>query len=205
MSLQASDVLASLKEKSQRLPALSELFHVGQLVRGVILSLDNQPKASATNSKSGKKTINISLTVSKLNAALLAEAIQSGSPTTGCVTSIEDHGYTITFGKGLKGFLSKQSRPKGQGEGSGKGSGQGPGLKAGMLVECVAVGSKGKQAKALKVTAAPNVIAEAVTNDYEGLSIGESTLRNERHLCIINMTQPVPSVMHSSDYCLSSR
>ncbi len=170
--LQASDVLNGLKDIIQRPPALTELFQTGQLVRGTILSLANQPKAGASNSKSGKKTINISLSVSKLNSALTVDSIQSGTPTTACVTSLEDHGYTVTFGKGMKGFLSKRTQPDGgQGEGA-------KGLKPGMLVECVAPSTKGKPGRAIKVSAAPNVIAEAVTVDYEGLSIGESMIRS---------------------------
>ena len=165
-------MLSGLKEKSQRPPALTELFQADQLVRGTILSLENQPKAGASNSKSGKKTINISLTASQLNSALTIESIQSGTPTTACVTSVEDHGYTVSFGKGMKGFLSKRTQPnEGQGEGA-------KGLKPGMLVECVALSSKGKPGRAIKVSAAPNVIAEAVTVDYEGLTIGKSMIRS---------------------------
>lgn len=148
--MQASDVLASLKEKSQRLPALSELFHVGQLVRGVIISLENQPKAGASNSKSGKKAVNLTLLVNKLNSALTSETIQSGAPSTACVTSVEDHGYTVSFGKGIKGFLSKLTQPNAR-EG---GTGGVTELKPGMLVECIAVKSKVKQGKTVKVTAA---------------------------------------------------
>ena len=165
-------MLSGLKTKSERPPALTELFQAGQLVRGTILSLETQPKAGASDSKSGKKTINISLTVSKLNSALTTESIQCGTPTTACVISVEDHGYTVTFGKGVKGFLSKRTEPKEGQEESGKG------LKPGMLVECVALSTKGKPGRAIKVSAAPNVIAEAVTNDYEGLSIGESMIRS---------------------------
>lgn len=75
-------MLSGLKDKTQRPPALTELFQAGQLVRSTILSLENQPKAGASNSKSGKKTINVSLTVSKLNSALTIDSIQSGTPTT---------------------------------------------------------------------------------------------------------------------------
>ena len=163
-------MLNSLKDKSQRLPALSELFQVGQLVRGTITSLETQPKAGATSSKSGKKSINLSLLVSKLNSALTTESIQSGTPATACVTSVEDHGYTVSFGNGVKGFLSKRIQPDG-GQDGGAG-----GLKPGMLVECTALSSKGKPGRSIKVTAAPSVIAEAVTNDYAGLTIGESPL-----------------------------
>jgi len=175
-------VLSGLKEKSQRPPALTELFQAGQLVRGTILSLENQPKAGASNSKSGRKTINISLTVSKLNSALTIETIQSGTPTTACVTSMEDHGYTVSFGKGMKGFLSKRTQPNGgQGEGA-------KGLKPGMLVECVAPSSKGKPSRTIKVSAAPNAVAEAVTVDYDGLSIGKSMIRSKPPIC--TMTTP---------------
>ena len=171
--MQASDFLGGLKSKSQKLPALVDLFHVGQLVRGIIIALDQQRKAGASNSKSGKKTISLSLQVSKVNSAMTPESLQQHIPVPACVMSVEDHGYTLSFGiKGVTGFLSKKSQK------------DGPGFKPGMLIECVAQSQKGKQ-KTVKVTAAASTVAEALTEDYAGLSIGQLPQLVSPHLLCI--------------------
>lgn len=163
-------MLATLQSKSQKLPALADLFHVGQLVRGIILALEQKPKAGASNSKSGKKTISLSLQVSKVNSALTPEAIQHNVPIPACITSVEDHGYILTFGiKGITGFLSTKNKTPGS-------KIKNAGLTAGMLIECVAVQNKKANQKTVKVTAAPSAVAETVTEDYAGLSIGELQL-----------------------------
>ena len=158
-----------MKETSNKSPALADLFHVGQLVRAIIIGLDQQPRAGASNSKSGKKTIRLSLQVSQVNSALTPEAVQHNVPLSACVTSVEDHGYTLSFGiKGIAGFLSKKNQGSGKQEDAA-------GLKPGMLIECVAQSQKAKQ-KTVKVTAAPAVVTDTVTEDYPGLSIGKTHL-----------------------------
>ena len=165
-SLQARDANVDLTPRPSKSPALAEIFHVGQLVRAVIVGLDQQARAGASNSKSGKKIIRLSLQLSKVNAALTPEAVQRNAPLPACVTSVEDHGYTLSFGiKGITGFLSKKSQ----------GSGAAAGLKPGMLIECVAQSQKAKQ-KTVKVTAAPGAVTDALTEDYPGLSIGKAHL-----------------------------
>lgn len=170
-TLQACDTSVKPKDKSHKAPALADLFHVGQLVRAIVIGLDQQPRAGASNSKSGKKTISLSLQVSKVNSAVTAEAVQHSVPCSACVTSVEDHGYTLSFGiKGITGFLSKKHQGSSKKEDAA-------GLKPGMLIECVAQGQEGKQ-KTVKVTASPSVVTATVTEDYAGLSIGKS------HPCI---------------------
>lgn len=138
---------------------------MGQLVRAIIIGLDQQAKAGASNSKTGKKIIRLSLQLSKVSAALTPEAVQRNVPLPACITSVEDHGYTLSFGiKGITGFLSKKSQTSGA-------KGEAAGLKPGMLIECVAQSQKAKQ----KVTAAPSVITDALTEDYPGLNIGTPT------------------------------
>lgn len=142
---------------------------MGQLVRAIIIGLDQQPRAGASSSKSGKKIISLSLQVSKVNSAVTGEAIQRSVPLSACVSSVEDHGYTLSFGiKGITGFLSRKHQGSARKEDAA-------GLKPGMLIECVAQGQKGKQ-KTFKVTAAPSVVTDTVTDDYAGLSIGRSHL-----------------------------
>lgn len=167
--LQACDATVNVAPKSHKSPALAEICHVGQLVRTIIIGLDQQPRAGASNSKSGKKTIRLSLQLSKVNSALTPEAVQRNVPLPACVTSVEDHGYTLSFGiKGITGFLSKKSQGSGTKD-------QAAGLKPGTLIECVAQSQKAKQ-NTVKVTAAPSVVTDAVTEDYPGLSIGKANL-----------------------------
>ena len=168
-TLQACDAAVNLKDKSHKPPAVADLFHVGQLVRAIIIGLDQQPRAGASNSKSGKKTISLSLQVSKVNSALTSETIQRNVPLPACVTSVEDHGYTLSFGiKGVTGFLSKKNQGNGKKEDAA-------GLKPGMLIECVAQNQKAKQ-KTVKVIAAPCAVTDTLTEDYPGLSIGKACL-----------------------------
>lgn len=165
-----------MKDKSFQSPVLADLIHVGQLVRAIIIGLDQQPRAGASNSKSGKKTISLSLQVSKVNSALTTEALQRNVPLPACVISVEDHGYTLSFGiKGVTGFLSKKN------QGSGK-KDDAAGLKPGMLIECVAQSQKAKQ-KTVKTTAAPTVITDTMTEDYPGLSIGKTRLTHHCLCC----------------------
>ena len=165
-----------MKDKSFQSPVLADLIHVGQLVRAIIIGLDQQPRAGASNSKSGKKTISLSLQVSKVNSGLTTEALQRNVPLPACVISVEDHGYTLSFGiKGVTGFLSKKN------QGSGK-KDDAAGLKPGMLIECVAQSQKAKQ-KTVKATAAPTVITDTMTEDYPGLSIGKTRLTHHRLCC----------------------
>ena len=174
-TLQACDASFHTKDKSHKPPALADLFHVGQLVRAIIIGLDQQPRAGASNSKSGKKTIRLSLQVSKVNSALTPEAVQHNAPLPACVSSVEDHGYTLSFGiKGITGFLSKKHQGSGKKEDAA-------GLKPGMLIECVAHNQKAKQ-KTVKVTAAATVVTDTVTEDYAGLSIGTT---HQTHHCLM--------------------
>ena len=164
--MQASDVLAKLHSESQPLPHLTDLFRVGQLVRCTIVSLEQQSKAgsSATkNAKGGKKAVHLSLQGSKVNAGLTADALQVGLALAACVTSIEDHGYGLTFGvKGTNGFLPKKVHAKAYGSASV--------LKPGQLVECV-VTSVAK--RLVKVSTDPEALNGAVLQDWDGMHIGE--------------------------------
>lgn len=164
--MQASDLLAKLHTQTQPLPRLTDLFSTGQLVRCTVTSLEHQAKAQTLNSKSSKgskKSVHLSLAVRKVNAGLSAETLQEGLALPACVTSIEDHGYSLTFGiKGVNGFLPKKVHAKAYGSASV--------LKPGMLVECV-VASAGNK-RLVKVTTDPEALSRAFLNDFEGLHIG---------------------------------
>lgn len=164
--MQASDVLAKLHSESQPLPKLSELFSVGQLVRCTIVSLEQHSKPASPaskNAKGGKKAVHLSLHASKVNAGLTADALQVGFALAACVTSIEDHGYGLTFGvKGSNGFLPKKVHAKAYGSASV--------LKPGQLVECV-VTAVAK--RLVKFSTDPEALNGAILKDWDGMHIGE--------------------------------
>lgn len=172
---QASDVLAKARAESEPLPKLTDLFSTGQLVRGTITSLEQQSRAQTIGSKAAKgtkKSVHLSLAVSKVNSGLSAETLQEGLALAACVTSIEDHGYSLSFGvKGANGFLPKKVHAKAYGNASV--------LKPGMLVECVVTSAVNK--RLVMVTTDPELLSGAMLKDFEGLHIGE-TSRHRHYL-----------------------
>lgn len=164
--MQASDMLAKMHSQSQPLPKLTDLFSTGQLVRCTVTGLKQHSKAQTPASKStkgSKKSVHLSLAVSKVNSGLSADNLQEGMALPACITSIEDHGYSLAFGvKGVTGFLPKKVHAKAYGSASV--------LKPGMLVESVVTSSGNK--RLVKVTTDPDALSAAVLKDFEGLHIG---------------------------------
>ena len=181
--MQASDLLAKLHAQSQPLPKLTDLFSTGQLVRCTITGLEQQSRAQTPSSKSAKgakKSVHLSSAVSKVNAGLSAETLQEGLALPACVTSIEDHGYSLSFGvKGTNGFLPKKVHAKAYGSASV--------LKPGMLVECVVTSAANR--RLVKVTTDPEALSEAIVSDFEGLHIGKLLSKRQSLLLGYNMSQ----------------
>ena len=106
---QVADELAG--SRGSRLP-LARLFHVGQYVRCSILMLEEgaplwrvraglkQPTDTIrpAGNKEQRRRIHLSLRLSRLAAGLAASALRQGACLPGCVTSVEDHGYLLSFG-----------------------------------------------------------------------------------------------------------
>ncbi|PRW20900.1 RRP5-like protein [Chlorella sorokiniana] len=161
------------------LPPLSDLFHIGQLVRCTVTGLRTGAaageeaggkqggKQGSKGSKSGsaRKRVDLSLRVSKMNAGLGAESLKEGLALPACVRSVEDHGYLLALGvKGVSGFL-----PKKDAEAAGRL------LAPGMLVEVV-VGAGGLRpaggASIVTVTCKSEAVAAAAAKEWDGLNIG---------------------------------
>lgn len=89
------------EDLTEDLTALSGLFSPGMVVRCVVSRLG----ATKTNRHSLKLSIN----PKEVNAALSAGALRAGMLLSGCVSSVEDHGYLVDIGvKVTKAFLPQQ-------------------------------------------------------------------------------------------------
>ncbi|KAF9566135.1 nucleic acid-binding protein [Agrocybe pediades] len=96
------------------LPDLSDLFTVGQYVRGVVSAV-HQPGASDVSgigrsrdamSKASKR-IELSLAPDQVNSGLQKSDLKAGFTLTAAIKSKEDHGYILDFGiPDIAGFLS---------------------------------------------------------------------------------------------------
>ncbi|KAG7281982.1 hypothetical protein CRUP_003040 [Coryphaenoides rupestris] len=85
----------------QEICSLDQIFRPGMQVRCVVLKLDV--------TKGGSLSIKLSINPKLLNKALRSGMLKSGMTLSGCVESVEDHGYLVDIGVGeTKAFLPKQ-------------------------------------------------------------------------------------------------
>ncbi|CAB1344590.1 unnamed protein product, partial [Coregonus sp. 'balchen'] len=95
-----SDQLDS--EEAEEIFSLPSLFSPGMLVRCVVARLDT--------AKGGSVSIQLSINPKEVNKGLSTSSLKAGLILSGCVESIEDHGYLVDLGiKGTKAFLPKQA------------------------------------------------------------------------------------------------
>ena len=84
---------------SHGLPALSDVLSLMQPVRcyvkEVVIS-SNQAKTGADTGKRTKKSLVLSLRSSLVNRGLALKHLSQGLPLSGCISSIEDHGYVVS-------------------------------------------------------------------------------------------------------------
>ncbi|XP_045547123.1 protein RRP5 homolog [Salmo salar] len=87
---------------SEEIFSLTSLFSPGMLVRCVVARLDT--------AKGGSVSIQLSINPKAVNKGLSTGSLKAGLVLSGCVESIEDHGYLVDLGiKGTKAFLPKQA------------------------------------------------------------------------------------------------
>ncbi|XP_034155929.2 protein RRP5 homolog [Pangasianodon hypophthalmus] len=85
----------------EELVSPSHLLAPGQLVRCVVSSLDL--------SKEGFVSLKLSINPKDVNKELNSSSLKAGMTLSGCVESVEDHGYLIDIGvSGTKAFLPKE-------------------------------------------------------------------------------------------------
>ncbi|XP_059902528.1 protein RRP5 homolog isoform X3 [Gadus macrocephalus] len=86
---------------TEEISTLDRVFRPGMLVRCVVLKLDI--------TKGGALSIKLSINPKLLNKALRPGTLRPGMTLSGCVESVEDHGYLVDIGVGeTKAFLPRQ-------------------------------------------------------------------------------------------------
>ena len=94
-------------------PPLTDLFAVGQFVRCVVV----EGPEGAGEGRSAKH-VELSLLLRDVQGQLGAGGLVEGAAVGACVRSVEDHGYTLSFGiKGTSGFLRRKDYVEQFGEG----------------------------------------------------------------------------------------
>ncbi|XP_048464836.1 protein RRP5 homolog isoform X3 [Rhincodon typus] len=87
------------EELSEDLVALSDLYSPGMVVRCAVYELGK--------TKANRHSLKLSINPKDVNKALSPGALQAGMLLSGCVSSVEEHGYLVDIGvKATKAFLS---------------------------------------------------------------------------------------------------
>ncbi|KAI5068389.1 hypothetical protein GOP47_0016734 [Adiantum capillus-veneris] len=139
---------------------LNEHFAEGQLVSCVVIQLDN---VKLKESKKRSKRIGLSLRLDRLHNGLTIDAMHEGLVLSAFVTSIEDHGYLVSFGvPGITGFLRHSGGEAAIGAVSM--------LKKGQLLQGVIL-SIDKKRSMVMLRTDPDLVASSVAQEMEGLSM----------------------------------
>ncbi|KAM3622776.1 uncharacterized protein V6R79_002928 [Siganus canaliculatus] len=87
---------------TEELCSLPHIFHPGMVLRCVVVKLDL--------TKGGSLSIQLSINPKVVNKALTSASLKAGMILSGCVESVEDHGYIVDIGiSGTKAFLPKKA------------------------------------------------------------------------------------------------
>ncbi|KAJ7541483.1 hypothetical protein O6H91_10G061600 [Diphasiastrum complanatum] len=151
--------------------SLKDVFFVGQLVACSVLNLESRPEKGQ---KKGSKRVELSLRLSYIYEGLVIDAVHEGLLMVACVSSVEDHGYLLSFGvPGITGFLLRRDYMDGAAASK---------LQKGQLVQGIVTAvDKARCRVSLKSNA--ESLASNVATDHEGLTLGlllPGTLVNAR-------------------------
>lgn len=90
------------EDSLEEVTPLSQLLTPGMLIRCVVSSLQS--------SKEGRVSLKVSVNPKEVNKVLSSGTLKPGMALSGCVESVEDHGYLVDIGlSGTKAFLPKKS------------------------------------------------------------------------------------------------
>uniref|UniRef100_A0A674BQB2 Protein RRP5 homolog n=1 Tax=Salmo trutta TaxID=8032 RepID=A0A674BQB2_SALTR len=132
--------------------SLSSLFSPGMLVRCVVARLDT--------AKGGSVSIQLSINPKEVNKGLSTGSLKAGLVLSGCVESIEDHGYLVDLGiKGTKAFLPKQAAKDKTNK-----------LKAGQYVTSLLEEVK-NDGRVVRLSISPTAVAQAVADTEHGWTL----------------------------------
>ncbi|KAJ7325160.1 hypothetical protein JRQ81_018180 [Phrynocephalus forsythii] len=112
-------------EHIEDLNSLSDLFSPGMLVRCAVVCLEK--------TTTGQTSIQLTINPKEVNKKLNPTALRSGMVLSGCVSSVEDHGYIIDIGiPAAKAFLPRQKA-----QSYLQSTGKGADLKIGQYLNCL--------------------------------------------------------------------
>uniref|UniRef100_A0A8C7HZJ7 Protein RRP5 homolog n=1 Tax=Oncorhynchus kisutch TaxID=8019 RepID=A0A8C7HZJ7_ONCKI len=132
--------------------SLASLFSPGMLVRCVVARLDT--------AKGGSVSIQLSINPKEINKGLTTGSLKAGLILSGCVESIEDHGYLVDLGiKGTKAFLPKQAAKDKTNK-----------LKVGQYVTSLLEEVKNDE-RVVRLSISPTAVAQAVADTAHGWTL----------------------------------
>uniref|UniRef100_A0A8C8C0K3 Protein RRP5 homolog n=1 Tax=Oncorhynchus tshawytscha TaxID=74940 RepID=A0A8C8C0K3_ONCTS len=137
---------------SEEIFSLHSLFSLGMLVRCVVARLDT--------AKGGSVSIQLSINPKEVNKGLGTGSLKAGLILSGCVESIEDHGYLVDLGiKGTKAFLPKQAAKDKTNK-----------LKVGQYVTSLLEEVKNDE-RVVRLSISPMAVAQAVADTAHGWTL----------------------------------
>uniref|UniRef100_A0A8C7S7A4 Protein RRP5 homolog n=1 Tax=Oncorhynchus mykiss TaxID=8022 RepID=A0A8C7S7A4_ONCMY len=137
---------------SEEIFSLASLFSPGMLVRCVVARLDT--------AKGGSVSIQLSINPKEVNKGLSTGSLKAGLILSGCVESIEDHGYLVDLGiKGTKAFLPKQAAKDKTNK-----------LKVGQYVTSLLEEVKNDE-RVVRLSISPTAVAQAVADTAHGWTL----------------------------------
>uniref|UniRef100_A0A8C7PXV2 Protein RRP5 homolog n=1 Tax=Oncorhynchus mykiss TaxID=8022 RepID=A0A8C7PXV2_ONCMY len=137
---------------SEEIFSLHSLFSPGMLVRCVVARLDT--------AKGGSVSIQLSIKPKEVNKGLSTGFLKAGLILSGCVESIEDHGYLVDLGiKGTKAFLPKQAAKDKTNK-----------LKVGQYVTSLLEEVK-NDGHVVRLSTSPTAVAQAVADTAHGWTL----------------------------------
>uniref|UniRef100_A0A4W5L588 Protein RRP5 homolog n=1 Tax=Hucho hucho TaxID=62062 RepID=A0A4W5L588_9TELE len=141
-----------LSDQLDSIFSLPSLFSPGMLVRCVVARLDT--------AKGGSVSIQLSINPKEVNKGMSTGSLKAGMILSGCVESIEDHGYLVDLGiNGTKAFLPKQAAKDKTNK-----------LKVGQYVTSLLEEVK-NDGRVVRLSISPTAVAQAVADTEHGWTL----------------------------------
>uniref|UniRef100_A0A7N6BYZ9 Protein RRP5 homolog n=1 Tax=Anabas testudineus TaxID=64144 RepID=A0A7N6BYZ9_ANATE len=140
---------------TEEICSLPHLFYPSMVIRCLVVKLDV--------ARGGSLSIQLSVNPKLLNKALTSSSLKAGIVLSGCVDSVEDHGYIVDIGiSGSKAFLPKQVV-----EDKHNNSEE---LKVGQYVTCQVEEIK-NDGRVVRLSVNPHTIAQACAESKQGWNL----------------------------------
>ncbi|XP_049426867.1 protein RRP5 homolog isoform X1 [Epinephelus fuscoguttatus] len=140
---------------AEEICSLPHLFYPGMVIRCVVVKLDV--------TKSGSLSIQLSVNPKVVNKALTSSSLKAGMVLSGCVESVEDHGYIVDIGiSGTKAFLPEKAvkdKPSSQDD-----------LKVGQYVTYQVEEVK-NDGRVVRLSVSPPTVAQACAEPEQGWNL----------------------------------